>query len=192
MVAVDSPGTIGCGRPTNPPTGRPVRVSYRAGRSRAGWAPSPRSAVATPVRPAVGRNAVWAGGGAGRGGSVRAAFGASRPSCLAWRPRIRIRWTPCAGRASGSPCRAHGGLIHQGARAANSVVVCRVTVGGRVFVRGGFGTCRPETGWRPGSTYGLLVSCLGGVPGALQRRARCLARCVISGSHITEVRDIGF
>ena len=100
---VDLPAALVSRRPTTPRTGRFVRGTYRAGRSRAVCSPSPRSAVATPVRPAEGD-----GGGAGKGGKDGGLAAAFTSTASLHRPHTQPRCTSKRSGRSVGPMAAPG------------------------------------------------------------------------------------
>ena len=110
MVRVDLPAALVSRQPTTPRTGRLVRGTYWAGRSRAVCSPSPRSAVAMPVRPAEGD-----GGGAGKGGKDGGLAAAFTSTASLHRPHAQPRCTSKRSGRSVCPVAAPGS---QGARRA--------------------------------------------------------------------------
>ena len=114
MVRVDLPAALVSRQPTTPRTtprtGRSVYSTYWAGRSRAVCSPSPRSAVAMPVRPAEGD-----GGGAGKGGKDGGLAAAFTSTASLHRPHAQPRCTSKRSGRSVCPVAAPGS---QGARRA--------------------------------------------------------------------------
>jgi len=124
VVRVDLPAALVSRQPTTPRTGRLVRGTYWAGRSRAVCSPSPRSAVAAPVRPAEGD-----GGGAGKGGKDGGLAAAFTSTASLHRPHAQPRCTSKRSGRSVCPVAAPGS---QGARSLPVKQALRAPAGGVV------------------------------------------------------------